>query len=839
MISKVCQKLAERPIIICGVVEIYRICQSGVLIIFEACSGGTVMGTVFDHVQRSVVQKTKVQKFAVGRIVKEFQRKHCSLVTMACGSGKSRVTFSVIEKLKKTISIVAVPNLGLIKQVRDGVSDRKLLRNHTQLLVCSTIRHGDVRETPEDYGFYVTTDPQTILEACQAATVKKPLLIVVTYQSFDKIQAAMLLAKKSRKPVTLGLLVADEAHNTAGENTKKMSLCLSDSVAKIQKRLFLTATPRVAGETVLRPETLNCMNDTSVYGNLVYDLSFAKSIKQGITCDYEIRSMEVKCDSEKAKKLNGKDYQKSEGRITELAKFIAREMKKKPGMRIFSFHTKCENAEAFNQALLKCKVWSRCITGEMKFSDREQILREFESPGESRIITSVRVFAEGVDVPSVDTVMLTDPLTTAGQIAQMVGRGQRVEAGKEKLTVFLPIFHPVGEDGDLAEQTAKCSYFRSALKVLRVMASLDERLVSELRNSNEITGDEDDDPRRIMKFEFSEQFAPVIKSLLLNKVAPFEPKTIEEMVAGFRASEVLRPSPETGTLVLCGKTLSAWRAYLSRHKFEKTLSEVFDMTWPETAEFNPKTVAEMVAGFRASGISRPSQAKDNLSFVLCGRRLDTWSEYLSRHKFEKTLSGVFDMTWPETAEFNPKTVAEMVAGFRESGVSRPSQARDNQSFVLCGKTLTTWGPYLVRHKFGKKLSDVFNMTWPETADWSPETIAEMIAGFRASGISRPSQAKDNLSFVLCGRRLDAWQPYIRLRKFGKTLSEVLDMTWPPNGYWLPSSIDEAVTRLRKDHKRVPSFGEQPCGFAADHWDNIAKSLGITVPELMRRAWPDA
>jgi len=775
MISKVCQKLAERSIIICGVVEIYRICQSSVLIIFEACSGETVMGTVFDHVQRSVVQKTKVQKFAVGRIVKEFQRKHRSLVTMACGSGKSRVAFSVIEKLKKTISIVAVPNLGLIKQVRDGVSDRKLLRNHTQLLVCSTIRHGDVRETPEDYGFDVTTDPQTILEACQAATVKKPLLIVVTYQSFDKIQAAMLLAKKSRKPVTLGLLVADEAHNTAGENTKKMSLCLSDSVAKIEKRLFLTATPRVAGETVLRPETLNCMNDTSVYGNLVYDLSFAESIKQGITCDYEIRSMEVKCDSEKAKKLNGKDYQKSEGRITELAKFIAREMKKKPGMRIFSFHTRCENAEAFNQALLKCKVWSRCITGEMKFSDREQILREFESPGESRIITSVRVFAEGVDVPSVDTVMLTDPLTTAGQIAQMVGRGQRVEAGKEKLTVFLPIFHPVGEDGDLAEQTTKCSYFRSALKVLRVMASLDDRLVSELRNSNEITGDEDDDPRRIMKFEFSEQFAPVIKSLLLNKVAPFNPKTIEEMIAGFRAS----------------------------------------------------------------GESRPSLSKDNNSFFLCGRTLATWGPYLVRHKFGKTMSQVFDMTWPKTVKLNPKTVAEMIAGFRASGESRPSLSNDNNSFFLCGRRLDAWAWYLRRHKFGKTMSQVFDMTWPETAEFNPKTVAEMIAVFLASCISRPSQAKGSGSFVLCGRRLNAWAGYLRDHKFGKTLSQVFDMTWPPNGYWLPSSIDEAVTRLRKDHKRVPSFGEQPCGFAADHWDNIAKSLGITVQELMHRAWPDA
>lgn len=715
-------------------------------------------------IELSKKKKTAIQKNALLCINREFMRKHRALVTMACGSGKSRLTFMTIESQGKAISVVAVPNLGLVRQVSDGCASWKPLRKHRQLIVCSEMRHNDVRETPEEYGLNVTTDPEVILEALNEASEKSPLIVIITYQSFKKLEAAVGM---SSKKVKIGLLVADEAHNTAGDNAKQMGRCLLDDAVKIDKRLFLTATPRTIGKRTENAQSMNCMNDPVMYGRNVFNLSFSEAIKQGITCDYEIRIMEVNATAEETKALNGKSALRSESRIDALAQFISQEMRKKPGMRIFSFHTKCPDAQAFNDALIRCGVWSRCITGEMKVEDRKAVLREFESKGESRIITSVRVFAEGVDVPSVDTVMLTDPITTPNQIAQMVGRGQRMEVGKDKLTVFLPIFHPVGESLDVAEQLAKCSYFKSAVKVLRTMQDLDERLESELRGGlNGSASRKKTGGQSIATFDFTGSFAQVVSSILLKNVAPFEPKTVEELVAAFRVASSERPHSVDSRESLCGRTINAWGTWIASRKFGVTLSDVFDLAWPDSVGFVADTVDELVAAFREECKIRPRSVKGNE--MLCGRTFRYWYLWLRRKGWNLTLGDVFDLAWPESISFNPKDVAEMIVAFRKARETRPSNVKSKE--------------------------------------------------------------------LLCGRSCNAWRDWLKKKRFTNTLPEIFDMAWPIGGEWCPILIDDAVSQIRKHHKTPPSFCENLCGYPADHWEKIAKSLGTTVQDLMRQAF---
>lgn len=850
-------------------------------------------------VKASIVRKNEVQNKALASVVKHFKRKHRALVTMACGSGKTRVCFMTISSMKAAVSVIAVPTLGLVRQMQDDAVRWMPGEKFDKLLVCSTIRHGDVSESPEDYGLDVTTSPEVILEAISKASKKNRLLIVVTYQSFDKLAAAATLAKKRRKNIEIGLLVADEAHNTAGDSGKKMALCLSDRSVKINKRLFLTATRKVIVQNTKNPQNYNCMDDERVYGKNVFDLSFAQAIKLGITCDYEILNMEVNWKGDDAKKLNTKNYQKSQGRVEELARFLAREMKKNPGMRVFSFHTSVANAEAFNKALLKYKVWSRCITGEMPLTERQAILDEFESSGGSRVICSVRVFGEGVDVPSVDTVVFTDPLTSPIQIAQMVGRGQRVEAGKDMLSVYLPVFHPNGTDDETAEKTAKCSYFKTALKVLRTMSDMDDRLVGEIKNGwNESKKEGNGRARRIVNQSgMSAGFASVVKSMFISKIAPWEPKSRQDLIDAFRVVSADRISCKS-RIVVKNRTAEAWASWVTKTSgWGVSWPEFCDEAWPESVGFIPESMSNLIDEFRNASsvrvVKRSSvlicgrtvnswaqwirdnsgweiswfdfcnkvwpktailipQSKDDLAIafrraskvplysssrvLICGRTVSAWSKWITgKNGLGITWEEFRDYVWPENRNMSVVSKDELVALFRKASITR---MRLRDSSVIGGFSVRYWAHWISESSmWGITWSEFADEVWPESAILLPKSKNELIAVFRKASNDRLHCMSD---LKVAGRTVRTWANWVSsVSGWGITWSKFADEVWPESSEFKPSSIKEAISRLRKNHKRRPSFGEAPCGLTADRWEAIAKRLNTTVEVIMKRAWPDS
>ena len=78
---------------------------------------------------------------------------------------------------------------------------------------------------------------------------------------------------------------------------------------------------------------------------------------------------------------------------------------------------------------------SRALSGRTPEADRDAALRALAS-GELRVVFSVDVLGEGVDVPSVDTVLLLRPTDSATVFTQQLGRGLRRADGKSYLTVI-------------------------------------------------------------------------------------------------------------------------------------------------------------------------------------------------------------------------------------------------------------------------------------------------------------------------------------------------------------------------------------------------------------------
>lgn len=88
-------------------------------------------------------------------------------------------------------------------------------------------------------------------------------------------------------------------------------------------------------------------------------------------------------------------------------------------------------AEQFNRAHLPAiAVWA-----DTPAEERRQALKQLQS-GTLRVVFSVDLFNEGVDIPAVDTLLLLRPTDSATVYLQQLGRGLRREQGKTACTVL-------------------------------------------------------------------------------------------------------------------------------------------------------------------------------------------------------------------------------------------------------------------------------------------------------------------------------------------------------------------------------------------------------------------
>jgi hypothetical protein len=106
-----------------------------------------------------------------------------------------------------------------------------------------------------------------------------------------------------------------------------------------------------------------------------------------------------------------------------------------PGqMRALGFCVSIAHAEYMARAFTERGLPSRALSGETPAAERDRALSDLER-GELRCVFSVDVLGEGVDVPSVDTVLLLRPTQSATVLTQQIGRGLRQHRSKATLTV--------------------------------------------------------------------------------------------------------------------------------------------------------------------------------------------------------------------------------------------------------------------------------------------------------------------------------------------------------------------------------------------------------------------
>jgi superfamily II DNA or RNA helicase len=457
---------------------------------------------------------------ALADIYTTFQKHARATVVMACGTGKTLVALWAAEQANSKTVLVLLPSLTLLQQTLKEWSEQTSWGSRfSYLCVCSDktvgLKNDEINIDKTEVGFRIDTDSAIVRQFLerQSNDVK---VIFSTYHSTDVVAQG----SEGLAPFDLGIF--DEAHKTTGLSGGIFSHALSDEKVRINKRLFLTATPRHIDIRKRDKEgefRVQSMDDETIYGPRAHTLSFGEAANKGIICRYKIIISLID-------KQMVDDFTRNNG-ITLVdgdaigARWVAnlialdQAVQKVDAKKIITFHSRVALAQEFatNEprgiAYYLKDYDVRHVNGSQNSGERGQLISAFANSAKS-VITNARCLTEGVNIPAVDMVAFIDPRQSKVDITQAVGRAMRKPRGATTKTVgyvLVPLF--AGMDGEDLEEAIKTEKFDAIADVLNALQEHDEELVDIIRELQERKGlGEVFDPKRL--FEKVEVVGPSV-----------------------------------------------------------------------------------------------------------------------------------------------------------------------------------------------------------------------------------------------------------------------------------------------------------------------------------------
>lgn len=458
-------------------------------------------------VSHIVKQLRPHQTLAVDDVIAGLANHDRGKLIMACGTGKTFTSLKIAERLagKGGVVLVLVPSISLMNQTviawnNDHDENLPLI----QFAVCSDSTVGkngypDEDLSPADLAFNATTDKDSLIHAWHKQTRKQESMTVIfsTYQSLKVIHEIQQAGFPE-----FDLAICDEAHRTAGvsnnsEDDKNFKLIHDGEYIHARKRLYMTATPKVFGDTPARKTaiqkkaadnnaTLYSMDDENIYGPEFHRLSFSQAVNAKLLADYKVMIFMIK--EGESKELT--DTAKLEGICSALAKDVQQEdydfiQSDKASMkRAVNFTRTIDESEKFFTPKIQRTITTghdtitftaEHIDGKKSASERSRViswLKEDSLPGECRILSNARCLSEGVDVPALDAVIFFSPKRSQIDIVQSVGRVMRRSDGKTFGYVIIPVAIKPGEIPDIALDSNK--EYKAVWEVLQALRSHDD-----------------------------------------------------------------------------------------------------------------------------------------------------------------------------------------------------------------------------------------------------------------------------------------------------------------------------------------------------------------------------
>ena len=477
------------------------------------------------------------QKNALSAVRNGLKNADRGKLIMACGTGKTFTSLKIAENIagngKKVLFLV--PSLALLSQSLTEWTQESEYPLHC-FAVCSDSDVGKkgkakneddrVQQLNHELQYPATTNAKSLIKALNAQSRDLAMTVVFsTYHSIDVIHQA-----QQQGLGEFDLIICDEAHRTTGASfdDKEESAFVrvhNNDYIKAQKRLYMTATPRIYTEDAKKTEgvTVYSMDDETKFGQDLYTISFSSAVKQNLLVDYKVLVLAVE-ESHIHQRLE-KLFEGTEIQVDDAAKIVGcwKALSKygimdelgddEPMKRAVAFCQVIEKeykgkthkvsskniAEIFsnvvdayqkqeiaaleeqnpdfrpdNSLLLKCEA--EHVDGGMNASEKSSKIEWLKAEQEDntcRILSNVRCLSEGVDVPALDAVLFLTPRSSQVDVVQSVGRVMRNAPGKKRGYVILPVVIPAGIEPDKALE--KNENYKVVWQVLNALRAHDDR----------------------------------------------------------------------------------------------------------------------------------------------------------------------------------------------------------------------------------------------------------------------------------------------------------------------------------------------------------------------------
>jgi predicted helicase len=480
---------------------------------------------------------------ALKQVLSGFKEHDRGKLLMACGTGKTFTSLRIAEDQAGPGERVLflVPSLALLSQTLTEWTQEASVPLHS-FAVCSDSDVGKKRKKDDDtvqtfvheLQYPATTDARRLADEMKRRHDKKHMSVVyATYQSIDVLSQAQ---KKHGLPA-FDLIICDEAHRTTGakfegQDESHFVKVHDDNFLKGKKRLYMTATPRIYGNTAKAMAerdsvTLCSMDDEALYGPELYIITFSQAVKLGLLVDYKVVVLSVSAshvsrriqellkdennqlrvdDAAKIvgcwKALSKKDFKENLASDTEpMRRAVAFCQVIEPQKNAKSHKVSSKNiaaifqqvveayqasGEAEPESTLKCEA--EHVDGTMNATQKEEKIAWLKQGGSTetcRILSNVRCLSEGVDVPALDAVLFLTPRSSQIDVVQSVGRVMRNAKGKTRGYIVLPVVIPEGMKPHEALNDNKI--YAVVWQVLQALRSHDDRFDA-MVNKLDLTG---------------------------------------------------------------------------------------------------------------------------------------------------------------------------------------------------------------------------------------------------------------------------------------------------------------------------------------------------------------
>lgn len=442
------------------------------------------------------------QSEALTKTLEYFKTNDRGKLIMACGTGKTFTSLRIAEGVVGNNGTVLflVPSIALLGQtLREWSADA--LEDINPICICSDSEVSRKKVLNDDTDTYsvidlalpASTSVTQILkqfESIETSNKKGLTVVFSTYQSID------VIAKTQKRLESIGskfknfdLIICDEAHRTTGVTLSGAEDAAfvkvhKNEIIQASKRLYMTATPRLYGEEskskAAKADAVLCsMDDAKLYGEEIYRIGFGEAVEKDLLTDYKVLILTLsesdvtpevqKLFKGESDEVNTDDLSKLIGCINAMSKQIVGDKNlldandPEPMRRAVAFCSSIKVSKQITDTFntisgtykasvneLKQRTMvnlkSDHIDGTMSATDRDRLMswlkEDPKDPLESRILTNVRCLSEGVDVPSLDSVMFLSAKNSQIDVVQSVGRVMRRSPGKKYGYIVIPIVIP-------------------------------------------------------------------------------------------------------------------------------------------------------------------------------------------------------------------------------------------------------------------------------------------------------------------------------------------------------------------------------------------------------------